>query len=102
MHLLHSLSFFVAHFDICNTASHLLGEINVTVDPLSHNNMCQGFEVTPSLTQHPAIILSSAFRLISPHTFDWIFPGVLQLFQKNFLMHLLTYSSLLYTYISQI
>ena len=77
MHLLRSLSFFVAHFDI----SHLPGLINVTADHLSHGNMCQAFKVTPSLIQHPAIIPSSAFKLISPHILDWISHGFLQLFQ---------------------
>ena len=32
-------------------------------------------------TQHPATIPSSAFRLISPHTLDWIPSSFLQLFQ---------------------
>ena len=39
MHLLHSLSFFVAHFDIYLTASHLLGVISVTVDHLSQGSL---------------------------------------------------------------
>ena len=77
MHLLCFLLFFVAHFDIYITASH----INVTADHLSRGNMCQVFEVTPTLTQHPTIIPSSAFRIISLHTLDWISPGFLQLFQ---------------------
>ena len=81
MHLLRSLSFFVAHFDIYITSSHLPGVINVTTGHLSHGNMCQAFKATPFLTQHPAIIPSSAFRQISPHTLNWTSPGFLQLFQ---------------------
>ena len=83
MHLLRSLSFFVAHFDIYITASHLPGVINVTADHLSRGNTSQAFKVTPTLTQYPTIIPSSAFRLISPHTLDWISPGFLQLFQQT-------------------
>ena len=49
MHLPHSLSFFVAYFNICITASHLPGVINATVNHLSLGNMCQAFKVTPSL-----------------------------------------------------
>ena len=49
MHLLRSLSFFVAHFDNYIIASHLPGVINVTADHLSHGYMCQAFEVTPTL-----------------------------------------------------
>ena len=80
MHLVCSLSFFVVYFDICITAFHLNNVINVITDHLSLGNTCQVFEVISSLTQHPAIISSSAFRLISHHTHDWISPGYLQLF----------------------
>ena len=73
----------MAHFDIYITASHLPGVINVTADHLSRGYICQAFEVTPTLAQHPAIIPSAAFRLISPHTLDWISPGFLQLFQQT-------------------
>ena len=83
MHLLRSLSFFVAHFDIYITASHLPGVINVTADHLSRGNMGQAFEVTPTLTQHPTVIPPPAFRLISPQTLDWISPTFLQLFQQT-------------------
>ena len=100
MHLLHSLSFFVAHFDICITASHLPGIINVTADHLSRGNMCEAFKATPSLTQHPAIIPSSAFRLISPHTLDWTSPGFLKLFQIT--LSSISHATLPCTYTSQL
>lgn len=56
MHLLRSLSFFIAHFDIYITASHLPGVINVTADHFSCGNVGQAFEVTSTLTQYPTII----------------------------------------------
>ena len=62
---------FVAHFDICITGSHLPGVISVTANHLSWQHV-SGYEVTPTLMQHPAIIPSSAFRLLSPHTLKWI------------------------------
>ena len=96
MHLLRSLSFFVAHFDICITASHLPGVINVTADHLSHGNMCQTFKVTPSLTQHPAIIPSSSFRLMSPHT-QLDNPWFSAVVPNNSIMHLLTHATILCT-----
>ena len=62
--------------------------------------MCQAFEVTPTLTQYPTIITTSASSLISSHVLDWISPSILQLFLQTLSMHLLTHSSLLYTYTS--
>ena len=56
MHLLRSLWFFVAHFDIYVTASHLPGLINITADHLSRGNVAQAFTVTPTLAQHPTLI----------------------------------------------
>ena len=90
----------MAHFDIYITASHLPGVINVTADHLSRGYMCQAFEVTPTLAQHPAIIPSAAFRLISPHTrLDT--PRFSSIVPTNSIMHLLKRSSLLCTYMSQ-
>ena len=56
MHLLCSLSFFAAHFDIYITTSHLPGIINVTADHLSHGHTSQAFEATLTLAQHPTAI----------------------------------------------
>jgi len=44
MHLLRTLSFFVAHFDIYLTATHLPGVSNVTADQLSQGNVYQAFQ----------------------------------------------------------
>ena len=82
MHLLRSLSFFVAHFDIYLTATHLPGVINVTADHLSRGNLHQAFQVTPTLSLKPTAIPPSAIQLISPHRLDWIFPHFPQLFQQ--------------------
>ena len=82
MHLLHSLWFFVAHFDIYVTASHLPGVISITADHLSRGNMAQAIAVTPTLAPHPSLIPLSVMRLISPHTLDWTLPSFLQLFQQ--------------------
>ena len=49
MHLLCSLWFFVTHFNIYVTASHLPGVINITADHLSRGNMAQAVAVTPTL-----------------------------------------------------
>ena len=82
MHLLHSLSFFVAHFDIYLTASHLPGLINVTADRLSRGNLHQAFQATPSLSPESTPI-PSALQLLSPHRLDWISPHFPKLFQQT-------------------
>ena len=83
MHLLCSLSFFMAHFDIYLTASHLPGLINVTADRLSRGNLHQAFQATPSLSPEPTPIPPSAFQLLSPHRLDWISPHFPELFQQT-------------------
>jgi len=67
MHLLRSLSFFVAHFDIYLTASHILGVINITADHFSRSNLNQAFRVNPGLSPKPTSIPPSIFHLT-----DWI------------------------------
>ena len=49
MHLLRFLWFFVAHFAIHVTASHLPGLISITADHLYWGNMAQAVAVTPTL-----------------------------------------------------
>ena len=83
MHLLRSLSFFVAHFDIYLTATHLPGVINVTADHLSRGNLQQAFQATPTLSPVRTVIPPTAFQLISPCRLDWISPHFLQLFQQT-------------------
>ena len=51
MHLFHCLWFFMAHFDILVTATHLLGAINITADHLSHGRVSQAFQSIPTLSQ---------------------------------------------------
>ena len=83
MHLLRSLSFFVAHFDIYLTTSHLPGLINVRADHLSRGNLHQAFQATPSLSPEPTPIPPSALQLLSPHRLDWISPHFPELFQQT-------------------
>jgi len=83
MHLLRSLSFFVAHFDIYLTASHLPGVINVTADHLSRGNLHQAFCASPGLSSQPAVLPPSAIQLISPKRLDWISPDFPRLFQQT-------------------
>jgi len=71
MHLLRTLSFFVAYFDLHLTVSHLPGVINVTADHLSQGNQHQAFQACPSLASQPTTI--------SPDRLDWTSPQFPQL-----------------------
>ena len=83
MHLLCSLSFFVAHFDIYLTAFHLPGLINIIANRLSRGNLHQALQATPSLSPEPTPIPPSALQLLSPHRLDWISPHFPELFQQT-------------------
>jgi len=63
MHLLRSLSFFIANFDIHLTATHLPGIVNVTADHLSHGNTYQASQLNAESYYNTP----SAFKLVSPH-----------------------------------
>ena len=83
MHLLRGLWFFVAHFDIQVTATHLPGALNVTADHLSRGNLIQAFLATPTLSQQSTSIPLSATKLVSPKQPDWTYPQFLCLFQET-------------------
>ena len=81
MHLLRCLWFFVAHYDIYITATHLPGASNVTADHLSRGKLFQAFLSTPGLVQQPTTLPPSVFQLISPQRLEWTSTQFLQLFQ---------------------
>ena len=97
---------FSAFYHFCCKFQHLYyclpDVINVTADHLSHGNMYQAFKVTPFLTQHPEIIPSSTFRLISPHTTRLDITWFSTIVPNNSIIHLLTHATILCTYTSQI
>ena len=51
MHLLRCLWFFVTHFNIVISSTHLPGVTNITADHLSRNNLPQTFQTTPLLSK---------------------------------------------------
>ena len=85
MHLLRCLWFFVAHFNIQVTATHLPGALNVTADHLSRGNLTQAFISTPTLSQQSNSIPPSAVKLVSPKQLDWTSLQFHHLFQETLL-----------------
>jgi len=91
MHLLRCLSFFIGHFDIYITATHLPGVINVTTDHLSCSNKRQTLQVNPTLMQHPTMVPPPAFELISPSRIDWTSSHFLPIVSTNVIIPLIAY-----------
>ena len=85
MHLLRCLWFFVVHFNIQVTATHLPGTLNVTADHLSRGNLTQAFISTPTLSQQSTSIPPSAVKLVSPKQLDWTSLQFHHLFQETLL-----------------
>ena len=57
MHLLHTLWFFVTHFDISIKIEHVAGIHNAVADTLSHDNIQQFFLLNPQVVLFPTPIL---------------------------------------------
>ena len=56
MHLLRSLHFIAAYYNINLTSLHIEGDIKVTTDAISRNFMQLFFEVNPTADRHPTPI----------------------------------------------
>ena len=81
MHLLSSLSFFVAHFDIILS----FGFSSTRSIQCYHQSplLWQLIQATPSLSPKPTLILPSAFELLSPYRMDCTSPHYPKLFQQT-------------------
>ena len=82
MHLLCSLWFFIAHFDITITATHLPGVMNTTADHLSRGKLTSARQSNPALSAQPTHLPPSISHIVSPQGLDWTSPQFLQLFQE--------------------
>jgi len=82
MHLLQCLWFFVAHFDIQVTATHLPGALNVTADHLSCGNLTKAFLATPTLSQQPTNMPQSHLNSSLPNSRIGLPPNFTTCFKK--------------------
>ena len=80
MHLLRTLWFFVAHFDISISITHIAGAHNGTADTLSRDNMQQFFLLHPQADLLPTPIPDELVQIISVSTPDWTSTAFSQLF----------------------
>ena len=83
MHLLRSLWFFIAHFDIAITATHLPGVMNTTADHLSRGKLKSARQSNPALSAQSTHLPPSISHIVSPQGLDWTSPEFLQLFQET-------------------
>ena len=54
MHLMRSLFFFTAHYDLLLRAEHIAGKLNVAADALSKGNLPTFFQQVPGAAPHPS------------------------------------------------
>ena len=79
MHLLHSLWFFVAHFNMHVSAVHVPGTTNDTADCLSRDNMLLFFSLNPQAQLLPMQLPQSLLDILSLPGPDWTSPNFLGL-----------------------
>ena len=70
MHLLRSLHFFLAEWDIALTSQHIPGATNHAADALSHNNM-QAFQSMMQDASPPTVIPQMLWDLLVVERPDW-------------------------------
>ena len=80
MHLLRSLWFFVAYYDIHLIATHIPGVANLTADCLSRCQMQLFFTINPQTSMEPTPLPPSLLQIIVPPGMDWTSPHFHQLF----------------------
>ena len=71
MHLLRSLWFFAATFDIHIVTEHIAGANNSKADMLSRNKLSQFLLANPQAKQTPTPLPPPLFDIISPQGPDW-------------------------------
>ena len=80
MHLLRSLWFFVAHFDIDVKCKHIAGVNNSTADYLSRGNLHSFFHLHPQAAQQPTPLPPPLLQILATGGPDWTSPLFRQLF----------------------
>ena len=80
MHLLRSLWFFVAHFDISVSIEHIPGVANQTADQLSRYNMQTFFRSNPQVSLLPTPLPAELLQIVGASSPDWTSPTFRRLF----------------------
>ena len=80
MQLLRILTFFVAHFDMHITSTHIAGTLNVSADHLSRFEMSSFFSLNPQATRQSTTLPQPLLQLLAATGPDWTSP----LFRKLF------------------
>ena len=78
MHLLHSLWFFVAYYDI--KIEHIAGVHNGTAEQISRSNMQQFFFSNPQANLLPTSLPPELLQIMSVAKLDWTSPRFAQMF----------------------
>jgi len=86
MQLLRILTFFVAHFDIHITSTHIAGTLNVSADHLSRFEMPSYFSLNPQATRQPTPLPQPLIQLLSATGPEWTSPLFRKLFSDTLAM----------------
>ena len=81
MHLLRSLWFFVAFYDIRLQCEHISGVLNCTADHLSRNNMHSFFLLHPQVSPLPVVLPPPLLQMVASRDLDWTSPDFNALFR---------------------
>ena len=81
MHLLRTLWFFVAVFDIDLNVIHIAGVNNGAADMLSRNNIIEFLSLHPQVSRLPTPLPPPLFQILAPHGPDWTSPSFGKLFR---------------------
>ena len=84
MHLMRSLFFIVAHYQISLRASHVPGAQNGTADAISRNNLSLFFSLLQAADSTPTHLLELLVALLVMEQPDWMSTAWSQLFKSCF------------------
>ena len=71
MHLMRSLFFFTAHFQMSLVADHIPGHHNEAADAISRNNLTLFYQQVPEAEQLPTPIPQELWEILVTHQPDW-------------------------------
>ena len=71
MHLMRTLFFFTAHFQISLVAEHIPGHHNEAADAISRNNLTLFYQQVPGAEQLPTPIPQELWEILVTHKPDW-------------------------------
>ena len=83
MHLLRSMWFFTAHYDMHVSAAHIQGAANCAADCISRGNMSSFFSMNPQAQPAPTRLPEPLLSILTPARPDWTSQTFQELFKAT-------------------